>query len=71
MKCPVSRRDPANATGQVADAPKPPADTETTLAKLQKRAAAEIVAAAKPEAEKLARKVDATVAAIREELAKP
>lgn len=51
--------------------PKPPADTETTLAKLQKRAAAEIVAAAKPEAEKLARKVDATVAAIRAELAKP
>lgn len=51
--------------------PRPPAVTETTLMSLQKRAAAAVDAAAKPEADKLVKKVDGVVEEIRKELAKP
>ena len=51
--------------------PKPPAETETTLTKLEKRTRKDVIAAAMPEAEKLTKKVAATANSLREQLPKP
>jgi hypothetical protein len=51
--------------------PKPPADSETAFARLEKRVRKDVTAAAATEAEKLTKKVAATADGIRAGLAKP
>jgi hypothetical protein len=51
--------------------PKPPVETETTLAKLEKRIRKDVVTSAVAEVEKLSKKVTATADGIGAELAKP
>jgi hypothetical protein len=51
--------------------PGPPGETETTLTGLIRRAAGDVRAAAGPEVEKLAKRVNAAADAMRAELAKP
>jgi uncharacterized protein YecE (DUF72 family) len=50
--------------------PRPPAETDTTLARLEKRTRKDLIAAARPEMEKLAKKVAATAESIRDQLPK-